>query len=638
MVSKKICCRVEQGIELSVMLLIVAAIVFGVSRFGGVREEDRSIIECLVAIALLLWGGRLAFGSFDSDREVPFVAWILLIGLMYATYCTKVARVSYAARGEFTTIIVCSAVFCLVYGNSQSVSKLNSAVRVIVVIGMIIAGYGLYQRISGDYRVWGHKLVTQYVGRASGTFVNPNHFAGFLAMILPLAMGQAVSKRSTHVWRIVMIYAALLIIAGIVASNSRGGWMAATAAVVIFFLLIILRLRQRDLMMPALLALGIPTILIGVWILSNPNWLRVIRLDKATTEFREGTYENVRFRIWRTAWKLYREHPIIGIGPGHFALRAQQYREPSLQSRPVYAHNDYLNILLDWGGIGMALFIAGFGALVARIYSQTRMMLGNEEAEQFVVSGRFALSAGATSAFFGICVQSCVDFNWHIPANALVTSLCAAIAILPDRAAGRSSWRKKGRLLAAGIGLLAISLSVVLGIHSLREYEVQNWFRRAKAAGLSSEERELAILQALLWDPDNYHTMEQLGELKWALAKLGTVDSDELAMQAYRWFAEASRLNPFEAQYFVRQGMAMDWIGRHDEALQLFNHALSLDPNGSHNLACYAWHFLQIDDYVTARRYLERSWELEHPNNPFTEFYLNLVKKRQAEMVVPRSE
>src|ERR1017187_10383959 len=73
----------------------------------------------------------------------------------------------------------------------------------------------------------------------------------------------------------------------------------------------------------------------------------------------------VRLDIWTAAEQMWRDHFWWGVGPAHYNYRFREYRPESVQMSPDRAHNDYLNLLADWGAAGGIIVLAGmvtFGA------------------------------------------------------------------------------------------------------------------------------------------------------------------------------------------------------------------------------------------------------------------------------------
>src|SRR5438105_2801025 len=118
-----------------------------------------------------------------------------------------------------------------------------------------------------------------------------------------------------------------------------------------------------------------------------------------------------------------------GAGPGQFNSRFRAYRPESVQLQPDRAHNDYLNALADWGLagaviIGLALILLGWG--IIQTWSNVRK--SPRDFGQARSSNKFCCVLGASVGLFAIMVHSVVDFNMHIPANAILA--VALIAIL----------------------------------------------------------------------------------------------------------------------------------------------------------------------------------------------------------------
>lgn len=126
--------------------------------------------------------------------------------------------------------------------------------------------------------------------------------------------------------------------------------------------------------------------------------------------------------MFRGTANIFLDHPIKGCGLGTHVAVYPRY-ETSYDGRLVdHAHNDYIEILAEMGilgGLCAAAFLVIFFRDARRVF----------EAEQ----GHFsrALHAGAITAVSGILLHSFVDFNLHIPSNALLFLLQAYLATSP---------------------------------------------------------------------------------------------------------------------------------------------------------------------------------------------------------------
>ena len=85
-----------------------------------------------------------------------------------------------------------------------------------------------------------------------------------------------------------------------------------------------------------------------------------------------------RVDIWLAAWRVWQEHPVLGIGAGVFEKRSGDFlsQTPGVQLSPrsllfngIRVHSAYLEPLVELGPVGLVLFVAllfGAGLLMAR--------------------------------------------------------------------------------------------------------------------------------------------------------------------------------------------------------------------------------------------------------------------------------
>src|SRR5205085_9120572 len=112
-----------------------------------------------------------------------------------------------------------------------------------------------------------------------------------------------------------------------------------------------------------------------------------------------------------------------------------------IQLSPEYTHNDYLNTLADWGAVGTGLVAAAWllWALgVCQTWSSVRLSSGDLGGKSG--SNKFAFVFGASVGLFAILVHSVVDFNMHIPANAILAVTLMALVSSHLRFATESYW------------------------------------------------------------------------------------------------------------------------------------------------------------------------------------------------------
>ena len=141
--------------------------------------------------------------------------------------------------------------------------------------------------------------------------------------------------------------------------------------------------------------------------------------DKMLERFSEP-HDQYRLQIYGDSLRMAMHKPITGYGLGTFSTVYPAHRSFYTNLFVNHAHNDYLEMLVDTGIVGLGLFV---WFLVAVFRSGWKKIFDVNDTE-----GR-ALTLAALAGVSGIAVHGMLDFNLHIPANAaLFFVLCAAIA------------------------------------------------------------------------------------------------------------------------------------------------------------------------------------------------------------------
>jgi hypothetical protein len=403
---------------------------------------------------------------------------------------------------------------------------------------------------------------------------------------------------------------------------SRGGWVAVTVGLLTLLgILMCHRNHQR-------LALGVLIILVigGTIFVTNcydeegkkPETVRQLNWD-------------VRRDMWGAAVRMWRDHFWWGVGPAHYDYRFPQYRPESMQMRPVWVHHDYLNLLADWGTVGGVLVMAGMVAFGAGLIKTWKYVRPPENDFGRGMGNRFAFFLGASTGLFALAVHSLVDFNLHVPADAILGVTLLALLSSNLRFATERHWRAMrvpvkmltALVLTAGIGYL--------GYQGWRQAYEQLWLARAQRLPDFSSTRAAALNTAFKFEPMNPQTAYDLGEIFRVQSFNGGQNYEALARTAMEWYARGMKLDRYDAYDYLRYGMCLDWLGRHAEAGPYFSRAEPLDPNGYYLVANVGWHYVQLEDYAAARSWLARSMRLWWQQNVIGRSYLEISERKLVE-------
>ena len=542
----------------------------------------------------------------------------------YAIYRYRTAEIEFVARQELIQILIYTALFFAILNNLHGKFSTRVVVMSLITLATVLSLYAVYQWITNSPKVWFFDKPRCYFGRASGSYICPNHFAGFLEMLLPLTIAYTLTGRFKPVTRVMLAYAALAITAGIAVTLSRGAYAAGGLALMVCFICI---LRQRSSRVLALVCLGL--IIAGVALFHAKS----IRTQDRLGDTQVTGYErDLRLRIWPAAMAMWQDHFWTGVGPGHFDYRYRSYRDAhdKLQARAGYAHNDYLNTLADYGLIGLVLVLLPLGALYWGVFWGWNFFRRKSNDLEQKKSNKAAFVLGAATGLFAILLHSILDFNLHIPANAILAVTLMALITGHLRFATDRFWvsqRLMGRLLATVILGAGITFLAWQGGRRATE---QWWLQQANRADNAIAQRA-ALTKAFACEPMNSETAYTLAESLRLESWQGRKDWKKVGESALPWYQAAFGLNPYDPFNFSRYGMCLDWLKREAEAGQWFERAIKLDPHNNIIRAEMGWHYLQLEDYEKAQEWFHKSRGLNWTHNQVANSYLKIIEEKLAE-------
>lgn len=305
---------------------------------------------------------------------------------------------------------------------------------VVAASGTFQAVYGSVEYLSGHQHIFGYAKEF-YVEDATGTFINRNHFASYLAMTLPMAMGVLLvgirDARWGHTWRqrvvvsmeprhLAVPFAGLAVFAmwiGVFLSYSRGGLAAALLAMG-FVLFFAARGKARIALVVLLL---LPALFLSWKEVAAPGE-RLARLE-ADLESPKG-----RLAAWRAGAAMIPQYAVMGSGYGTFEPAFVPYKPPEMTGRWDHAHNDWLQAIVE-GGIPVGLIL---GVLFAVVFVRARP----RELRQDL------LAACLSAAVFAAAFHGLLDFATKVPAIACL--LACQLGVLVGRPVNRVHRRGPG--------------------------------------------------------------------------------------------------------------------------------------------------------------------------------------------------
>ena len=404
--------------------LLVLLISLTIVSFGGVPQTRAHFEKIPLApvfyyfiyfaaggllVLMLWWFCAMAYRRKISFRRTPLDVPLLLL-LVYVTGRMLFSEAPYLVSTELLKLLLLVGFFYFALNNTSTREQVRFVVFSILAATFLVSVYGLTNTLAsrmtdGEVTVLGLERFSGYGYRVGGTYICPNHFAGLLEMMIPFTVSYIIISRLKVSWKLVLAVAGLVMIVAMVFTQSRGGWASICAGMVTVGLVSIRKVRIP------LVAVVAPAVVITVLLIFLVASTPTLN-DRVMETFRE---EDSSYAHRRDAWldtlKMARHNILLGTAPGTYEDAVTRYQRPGNFVRINYAHNDYLQALTEYGIIALGIIIFMI-AVVAKLLGRALNTLTNRD--------DFAYVSGFLGGFVAIAVHSFVDFNMHIPANAIL--------------------------------------------------------------------------------------------------------------------------------------------------------------------------------------------------------------------------
>ena len=348
----------------------------------------------------------------------------------YRTRCRSIPARPVRALGAFAglSLLLMGTAVALTPSDARAIG------RGIALIGAVIAFEGILQRSVAPGRIYGLWRPVQG-GALFGPFVNRNHFAGWMLMAIPLAIGELRGRAAHGVRQIrqgwlatfrwiqsidgnatmLLCFTVLLMISSLVLAMSRSGIVLLIGALVAWAHAM-RRSHTRAFRMAfavyLVLAVAVGIALVGPEAVA----FRFAGQDALTWGGRREP--------WRDALGVAALFPLTGFGLNAYGTAMLFYQESSAAVHYSAAHNDYLQVLADGGAlvaVPACLAILGIAAAV-------RQRIG----ESHAFGHSYWLRVGAATGLVAIALQEIVDFSLQIPGDAALFIVACAVALHAD--------------------------------------------------------------------------------------------------------------------------------------------------------------------------------------------------------------
>ena len=424
--------------------LLLAAVAGAVLSQGAYYREAQVPVAVLLAGAMVVALRAHPWSAADS-RFAPLILCAVLAGWAVV----RAAAAGHAADGMGVVAMLAGVAATVVV--ARRATDVDAAGAGIVALGVLTAMTG-WLGVAWRVSPWG--LQDGGLWRAATALTYANAAAGVLAALTLVAVGRLVARPDSRATALSLC----VLLTGFGATLSRGGMLAFAIGVVLLAALLGVRAVARAVVIAgvgAAVALAglVPSMSAGSsgnpllasvalvaglgvtsWLVSGGRGRRAVLVAtvsivlgagvasgdgwnsaSAVRERRFTAASPDRTNAVRAAFRLVGEHPLVGVGPGRATLSWTSSNGTTLVAR--YAHNEYLQLLVELGEVGLVLLL-GLIIAVARAVLRARQRHPSTP-----------VWAGATAGLLALAVGSGLDFLWHVPAVPLVGALLFGITV-----------------------------------------------------------------------------------------------------------------------------------------------------------------------------------------------------------------
>jgi O-antigen ligase len=395
---------------------LIALLLFGPLAFGAVEPWSISILQAGAVLLFLYWCLRQYFArAITIQANILFLPATAFAVVVVAEIALRTTVYQYGSVVEGMNYF-CYAILIFVAAQSlRSERQLKFFATTLATFGFLMALFAIIQSLTSNGLIYWVRQ-PRFTSPIYGSYVNRNHYAGLMEMLMPFALALSFSRYFNPALRLLLGFSAVVMSASIVLSGSRGGATAFLAELV-FLALISFVIKKKS----GGMIWGIP--LFVFLLVAFLFWIDIGSFLHRWAAIADDM-EAGRPAIARDCLHMFWNRPFLGWGLGSFPTIYPQFRSFYTDYFINQAHNDLLQVLVETG-------IAGASAMlwfVVALYKVSLQRLRDSRSDV-----RQAVRLAALTGCTGILVHSIVDFNLHIPANAALFYVLCIVAASPRR-------------------------------------------------------------------------------------------------------------------------------------------------------------------------------------------------------------
>ena len=586
----------KKPVEISRIIELLSAVSVGAgfatiqALIGGTR-----LLFSLPAYGLVALSGLLSLFLLRRAKPAPAQICLMSTALFFGYILARAlfSPVAYIARADIYSVLGGLVVYFFIACIFTAAKPRMLFLLFLLTIAMVHVVIGAIQfRYGENFMLIPFLQRHDYDRRASGLYVCPNHLAGLLEVVGLFALSMVCWSRWPAWMKLLTGYAAGVCYLGLILTGSRGGYLSAIASLLTLAILSLMILRQTSarLFWRITTAGFIGTLVVGLAVLFLVQGNSYLN-DRAQKVVDPG---NERIDLWQAAMQQWKLQPVFGTGSGTYLYYGRQFRTERVLPDPVYVHNDYLQLLAEYGLVGVAGFLVFLVAHLGQGWKNFKRLGPKRVAlSSRLLSNSMALQVAGMAAVAAYVVHSIFDFNLHIPANVLLLAFVFGILANSGEPPGAEGGRPAISL--ASWRLVLPMFGLIILVQCARLWPGEYFAERARTSLRDNNPAAAVALarRGLEHEHENPYLYQYLGS---ALLEegddlmsvpAGRRSSYEAAVTAFK---NGQALAPRDKTFPLALGSLYDLLGRFPEAEWMFDEAVALDPKSEPTRQCYEAH------------------------------------------------
>ncbi len=315
--------------------------------------------------------------------------------------------------GLITKTLEWFVIYFLVIETIVSKRQIFIAIAIFIFTSLATSLDGLIQVYITYKDFFGGRVIVPHNG-ATAAFVTYNDLGGYLTVVIPLTLSLFFLVRNRSA-KILTFFIFTICAWCLVVTFARGAWLAGSLGILFF-----LFFNSRKLF--AIASIALIAFVLCFSFLASPEVKKGFRIDTSNMGW--------RLEVWQYGMKMVQERPVFGYGPNSFMKIFKEHRRHKGRQadyEPTYAHNCYVQMAVETGIVGLALFSWILVRMFRKIIRQIK--------EPHLGAGDLRmLLAGLLAALFGFLAHSFVDTNFYSLKLSALYWFMTGLAISTSRA------------------------------------------------------------------------------------------------------------------------------------------------------------------------------------------------------------